>query len=78
MRDENKNRLAYGLKVFALILWAMLAIVTCAGVWNFCKETFVVVCSIILFLASGVGVVVLWRRFKNEYESAIREMNKIK
>lgn len=44
------------LKVVAVMLLAMVAIVSNAGVWNANHEGFVIGCSIVNFIAEGVGL----------------------
>ena len=53
MTPENKNRMLWGAKVIALIIYVILTIATCAGVWNFCPEPFVKWCAGLLFAANG-------------------------
>lgn len=54
MNEDNKNRMLWGAKVFALVIYVILTIATCAGVWNFCPEPFVKWCAGFLFAANGL------------------------
>ena len=56
MTNDNKYRIGLGLKVIALLLWAFLTIATCAGVWNFCKETTVIIASVALLIVNGYAI----------------------
>jgi Pyruvate/2-oxoacid:ferredoxin oxidoreductase delta subunit len=53
---NNKSRIAKGVKIIALVIYGMLTIATCAGVWNFCPERAVKLFSAALFAANG-GVI---------------------
>ena len=50
MKNWGTNNFWWGVKVAALILYLLVTIVTCAGVWNYCKEYFVIVGSVILLV----------------------------
>ena len=56
MTPENKDRISRGLQVVALVAYAILTIATCAGVWNFCKETTVIILSVVLFAVNGYAI----------------------
>ena len=61
MTDDNKNRLIEGAKKLALIVYGVLTIAVCAGVWNYCPEKTVCLWALVLGLANFAGIVVLWR-----------------
>ena len=54
---DNKPTIKKYIRVFALIVGALLTIITCAGVWNYCPDVFVKVCAILLFCANGYALV---------------------
>ena len=56
MNMENKNKVLWWLKLIALIAWAFATIITCAGVWNYCPESFVKAVAVALFAANGYAI----------------------
>lgn len=62
MDNDNKNRLIEGAKKLALIVYALLTIITCAGVWNYCPETTVNILSTALLACNGLAIVRLWKK----------------
>ena len=56
MTPENKNRIEKGVTIFLLAVFALITIVTCVGVWNFCPEPFVKWCAGILMAANGLAI----------------------
>ena len=75
MKTDNNLRFAYGLKIAALVLWGILTIITCAGVWNANPEGFVKWCAAALLLTNGI---VLWRfakKLHEGYADALRELS---
>ena len=65
----NKTRLEMGAKVVALFLFGLLTIITCAGVWNYCPETWVKWCAGALFVCNGIGIYFLAKRISDKYET---------
>lgn len=66
MNEDNKNRMLWGAKVFALVIYVILTIATCAGVWNFCKEPLVNWAAGILMAANGF---IAYLAFRQVYKS---------
>lgn len=62
MDNDNKNRLIEGAKKLALIVYGVLTIGVCAGVWNYCPEKTVCLWALVLGLANFAGIVVLWKK----------------
>lgn len=62
MTDQNKNNLKEGLVKIALIVYALLTIITCAGVWNYCPEDTVKMLAGVLFACNGLAIVRLWKK----------------
>lgn len=61
------NNFKWGIKVFLIILWAMLTIVTCAGVWNYVADAFVRWCSVALMAFNCVALgVSIYKSIKEE------------
>lgn len=58
MTEDNKNRIAMGITVILMAVWALLTIATCAGVWNHCPEKAVKVFAFLLMAFNGVAI---WR-----------------
>lgn len=60
MNERNKKTLVQFLKVFSVLILALIAIISGAGVWNAASkgalDGFYVVVSIINFIAEGVGI----------------------
>lgn len=73
METDNKLRLAYGLKIAALAIWALLTIITCAGVWNFNPEGFVKWSALALLIVNFVFIIVLGKKFNTEFKAAMKE-----
>jgi len=69
MNDDNKKRISMWLKVAALFIIAIINIVTCAGVWNYCDEPFVCNCAIALFIIDLTAVVYLGIKLKDKNET---------
>lgn len=64
----NKKEILYWAKIVCLLLYAMLTIITCAGVWNYNPEDFVKVCAGFLFAANGLSIYCLAKKLKKEDE----------
>lgn len=62
MNDWNKNNIKEGLAKLALVLYAIITIITCAGVWNSCEEGFVRLMAGVLFACNGLAIVRLWKK----------------
>lgn len=62
MNDQNKNNIKEGLVKIAIVLYALITIITCAGVWNFCEEGFVCLMAGVLFACNGLAIVRLWKK----------------
>ena len=60
----DKNKIMWWLKFAAIIAWAFATIITCAGVWNYCKEGFVNAVAVALFLGNGYAVYRSFRTLK--------------
>lgn len=58
MNEDNKNRIIWGLKVLALVIYCLLTIAVCAGVWNYCAEKEVCLGAGVLLIANGL---LAWR-----------------
>lgn len=72
METDNKLRLAYGLKIFAFALYALLTIITCAGVWNYNPEGFIKWCAIALFITNGCVIYFFVKRLSKEFKAAMK------
>lgn len=57
MNNFNKNNVWWGIRVFSLFLFALLAIATCAGVWNSGYDSWVSWCAALLLIFVGVVIV---------------------
>lgn len=66
MNKENKNRMLWGAEVFALVIYVLLTIATCAGVWNFCKEPLVNLAAGILMAANGFIAYLTYKRIRED------------
>ncbi len=64
----DKKEIIYWAKIVCLYLYAMLTIITCAGVWNYNPEGFVKVCAGFLFAANGLSIYCLAKKLKKEDE----------
>lgn len=64
----NKTRLEMGALVLALVIFGMLTIVTCAGVWNHCPEVWVKWCAGGLFACNAAAIFVLGKKVSDKYE----------
>lgn len=64
--SDNKNNLKKAAIVAVLIVYSLLTIVTCCGVWNFCPETTVKVLTGVLFLCNGGIVYYATKQFRNQ------------
>ncbi|MCR5548078.1 MAG: hypothetical protein K6F25_04940 [Bacteroidales bacterium] len=62
MNDQNKSIIKEGLVKIALVLYALITIITFAGVWNFCEEGFVCLMAGVLFACNGLAIVRLWKK----------------
>lgn len=62
MNDQNKSIIKEGLAKIALVLYALITIITCAGVWNFCEEGFVCLMAGVLLACNGLAIVRLWKK----------------
>lgn len=56
MNEQNKSNVAAGAKVLALVVFGLLTIATCAGVWNYCPEIFVKYLAGALFASNGFAI----------------------
>ena len=72
METDNKIRLAYGLKIAALAIWAMLTIITCAGVWNFNPEGFVKWAALALLICNGIVIYCFGKRLNKEFKANLQ------
>lgn len=57
----NNNIIVWAKRV-ALVLYAILTIATCAGVWNYCPEATIKVFAGLLFAANGFAIYRLWKK----------------
>ena len=64
----NKTRLEMGAKVIALVIFGMLTIVVCAGVWNYCPEAWVKWAAGALFACNGFAIYKLGKKVSEDYE----------
>lgn len=64
----NKTRIEMGALVLALVIFGMLTIITCAGVWNNCPEAWVKWCAGFLFAANAGVCVIFGRKISKDYE----------
>lgn len=62
MNEQNKSIIKEGLAKLALVLYALLTIITCAGVWNYCPETTVNILSTALLACNFTAIVKLWKK----------------
>ena len=57
---SNKNNIKLGAQILALVLWALVVIISCAGLWNAAageKPTgFYIGASVLLFIINGVAI----------------------
>lgn len=61
---DNKSRIKWGLKTLALVLYGLLTIATCAGVWNYNPEGFIKWCALALGLCNAGVIVYLAKTIK--------------
>lgn len=67
MNNDNKNRILKGLRMLALVIWLVLVIITCAGVWNFDKEEgFVRWCAFLLMAVNLFAISYLFVKFRKD------------
>lgn len=66
MNIENKKRIAKGIKVFALAVYGLLTIATCAAVWNYCPETAVKWFAGALFVFNCISIYLHAKNIKTE------------
>lgn len=45
MQEDNKKRMKQGFKMLLLVIWLVLSIATCAGIWNVAFSTLLSVCA---------------------------------
>lgn len=64
MNEKNKARWVYDLKMIAILMWMVLTVITCVGVWNYNPEGFVKWCALALALCNGVIAVKYYLRLK--------------
>ena len=69
MEQDNKLRLAYALTIAAIAIWAMLTIITCAGVWNFDPEGFVKWAALALLICNGLVIFFYGKRLNKEFKA---------
>jgi len=62
MNNDNKIRVMKGIKVIALVIYGILTIATCAGVWNFCPEKAVKVFAGLLLCANALVIYVIAKK----------------
>ena len=74
MNNENKTRIIYGIKMLALVLYIILTIITCAGVWNYNPEGFVKWCAFALAICNGILSVKYFLRLRKEYKDYIKAL----
>ena len=73
MTERNKESLELFAKMGALIVWLLLVIITCCGVWNFDKEEgFVRTCALLLMLVNLGAIGYLFVKWRKEYNAAIK------
>ena len=77
MREENKNRFSYGLKITALIIGAMLTIITCSGLWGAAETAdvkgFFIGASILLIIFNAVVIWLCAKAAHAKYIAKIHE-----
>ena len=56
MDSYNKNRIITGLKVLAIVVWALLTIAVCCGVWTYCPEPAITWLAGALIFANGIAI----------------------
>lgn len=61
-----KKEIEMWLKVLTIVVWGLSTIVTCAGVWNYCPETFVKVLAGVLLCSNGYALYRLGKTIKPE------------
>lgn len=76
MDQDNKLRLVFGLKMLALVIYAVLTAITCAGVWNYNPEGFIKWCALAMGLCNGALAVKYYLRLKREYDAALIALRK--
>ena len=59
------------MKAFLLVIWAMLTIATCSGVWSFCQEKAVKTFAIGLFICNGAAIAIFARRAYKKYSDVL-------
>lgn len=64
---DNKSRISAWLCAVVVAIWALLLIITCAGVWNSKPDTFVGICAGLLAL---VNAYCIYKFIKAEKDSA--------
>ena len=65
-------KLVYGLKMTALVVWALLTIITCSGVWNYNPESFIKWCAAALLVCNGIVVWRFGKRLSNEFHTEFK------
>ena len=63
---DNNSRIAKGIKVIALAVYGLLAIATCAAVWNYCPEPAVKWFAGALFVFNGISIYLHAKNIKTE------------
>lgn len=66
MKGFGTNNFKWGIKVFLIIVWAMLTIATCAGVWNSGAEPFAGWAALLLLIFNAAAITYAARAVANE------------
>lgn len=74
MSERNKIEIAFFAKMLGLLVWLMLVIITCSGVWNFDKESFVCWCAVLLMAINVGAIVYLFNKWRKEHNAAIEAL----
>lgn len=72
MDTFNKIRTAYGLKMIAFGIYAMLTIIVCSAIWTCCHETLVMWGAGIILAGNGIMIWRFGKRLYKEYREASR------
>ena len=69
---NNKQTLKFFAQVVALMLWTLLVIISCAGLWNAAAgekpSSFYIGASVVLFIVNGVVIFLCARKLSKQIE----------
>lgn len=74
MNERNKIELAFFAKMAALFVWGIIAIITFAGVLNYCPEGFVKWCAGILLAINAVAIGACGWYIYKQHSAKVKEL----